>query len=138
LSIFGMLRRTKQIAVNLGQVHEILGQCALSLENRGFESDVSFVVSIVLGGNIGGAVGEVGYRGLLGIIGYVLQDLAAIGFRDRDHVCCLDMVPWKGSGLCDNPLVSLVMAKGVYRWSVGACQRATVQGVLVKLGSGQG
>jgi len=43
---------------------EILGECTVSMENRDFESDMGMVVGALLGQNIGGTGGGVGYWGL--------------------------------------------------------------------------
>ena len=79
-------------------MHEIFGQCVASVENRGFESDVSLVVVAVLGDYMGGVSGGVGYWGLLGTIGIVLHNWAGTGNRDGEQVCCLSVVPWSGLG----------------------------------------
>jgi len=76
-----MLMRVNQIAAELGQVHEILGQGAASSEKRVLESDGSFIVIAVLGDAEGGAGGGVGYRGCPGGIGYVLHDLIGASGR---------------------------------------------------------
>jgi len=55
-----MLMRANQIAAELGRVHEILGQGAMSMGV--LESDWSFIVIAVLGDAEGRAGGVVGYR----------------------------------------------------------------------------
>jgi len=69
----------KPVVVELGWAHEILGQCAASMENRGFEADMSLVVVAVLGDYIEGVSGGVGYWGLLGAIGNVQNIWAGTG-----------------------------------------------------------
>jgi len=78
-------------------VHEILSQSA-SVENRGYESDMSLVVGAVLGDYIRGVNGGVGYWGSLAAIGNVLHNWAGTGNRDREQVCCLSVVPLSGLG----------------------------------------
>jgi len=56
-----------------------------------------FVGIAVLGGNVGGAGGAVGYGGWLGESGSVLEDSADSGYRGREQVWCLHVVPGKGS-----------------------------------------
>jgi len=88
-----MVRRVEQVVVELGQMHDILGDCAASMESRGFELDVSFVVGAVLGDNIGGAGGGVGYWGLLGALGYVLHDWVGTSGSERGQMGYLSVVP---------------------------------------------
>jgi len=89
------------------------------VEDLGSESDMSFIVSTVLGNHGGGAGGGVRYRGWLVGVKSVQCDLAYAGCRGGDQVCCQSgVVPWEASSC---------VAVCSWQWGQGGVQRVSGQ-----------